>query len=104
MSKSSSVVPLIITLLLVAVAAVVGYAVFTIATSISDTTSQKMQKHNITVSREGLKVGVKEMDQERYTDRTQGVLMKAWNTATWPAYNSKLGWGQPKNKKGSKSS
>jgi len=96
MGKISSIVPLILTILLIIVGAGVAFIVYEIVNSISQTTSKKMEKHNISVSRDGMKVGVKEVSTEKYTDHTQGVLMKVWNHANWPGYTSKLGWGQPK--------
>jgi len=103
MARTSSFLPLLITLLLAVIAAVVGYIVYAIVTEVSQTTSKKMEKHNITMSRDGMKVGVKERNNEHYTDRTQGVLMKVWNHASWPAYASPwLGWGS-KDQKASQS-
>jgi hypothetical protein len=43
-----------------------------------------------------MKVGVKEVKTEKYVDKTQNVLVKAWNLSTWPAYKSRLGWNKPK--------
>lgn len=96
MSKLSALVPLILTVLLLIVAAVVGFVAYTIVTSVRDETNKKMQKRNITVSRDGMKVGVKDLNTESYVDRTQNVLVKVWNNASWPGYKSRLGWGQSK--------
>ena len=94
MSKFSSLLPLIITLFLVIAAAVIGFVAYAIVTAIRDETSKKMEKKNIHFSRDGMKVGVKEVSTESYTDRTQNMLVKVWNNASWPAYKSRLGWGQ----------
>ncbi|KAL9109666.1 MAG: hypothetical protein Q9227_005704 [Pyrenula ochraceoflavens] len=96
MSKTSSLVPLIILFLLLAVAASIGFIAYQIATSVNDQTRQKMEKRNISFSKDGLKVGVKEKNTEKYADQTQSVLMKVWNASSWPEYKSKLGWGQEK--------
>ena len=96
MSKLSALVPLIVTVLLLIVAAVVGFVAYTIVTSIREETNKKMQKRNITVSRDGMKVGVKDLNTESYVDRTQNVLVQVWNNASWPGYKSRLGWGQSK--------
>jgi len=37
-----------------------------------------------------MKVGVKEIKNENYVDRTQSILVKAWNLSSWPGYKSKL--------------
>ncbi|KAA8566582.1 hypothetical protein EYC84_009128 [Monilinia fructicola] len=34
------------------------------------------------------------MKNESYVDKTQGFLVKAWNLSSWPAYQSRLGWGK----------
>jgi hypothetical protein len=37
-----------------------------------------------------MKVGVKEIKNENYVDKTQNLLVKAWNLSTWPEYKSRL--------------
>ena len=37
-----------------------------------------------------MRVGVKEMKNEDYSDKTQSVLVKAWNLSTWPEYRSRF--------------
>lgn len=49
-----------------------------------------MQSKHVTFTKDGVKVGVKEMRNENYVDRTQGYLVKAWNLSTWPAYKSRF--------------
>ncbi|KAK5942409.1 hypothetical protein PMZ80_004973 [Knufia obscura] len=95
MAKSAlgSILPLVITFILLAVVAVVGFVAYQIACDVADKTSKKMEKKNVSFSKDGLKVGVKEVSAEQVGDSTQNVLMKAWNTSSWPAYQSKLGWG-----------
>ena len=48
-----------------------------------------MKKKNVVFTRSGLKVGVKEVRNERYVDKTQSILVKAWNLSTWPGYKSR---------------
>jgi hypothetical protein len=57
---------------------------------ISAAASDKMQKKNVVFTKEGLKVGVKELKTESYVDTTQGFLVKAWNLSSWPGYKSRL--------------
>lgn len=73
MSKSAlgSLVPLIITFVLLAVAGVVGYVVYSIAMDVADKTSQKMEKKHMSLSKDGMKVGVKEISAEQVGDSTQ---------------------------------
>ena len=47
-------------------------------------------------TKDGMKVGVKEIKTESYVDSTQSILVKAWYLSTWPAYKSRLGWNKPK--------
>lgn len=49
-----------------------------------------MQKKNVVFTRSGMKVGVKEVKNERYVDKTQSILVRAWNLSTWPGYKSRL--------------
>ena len=51
---------------------------------------QSMAKHNITVGKEGAKIGVKEVNNEDYSGKTQDYLVKAWNLSSWPEYRSRF--------------
>jgi len=57
---------------------------------ISDAASKKMEKKNVVFTKDGLKVGVKEIKNDDYVDQTQSVLVKAWNLSSWPGYKSRL--------------
>jgi hypothetical protein len=46
-----------------------------------------MQSKNVVLTKDGLKVGVKEVRTESYVDTTQSFLVKAWNLSTWPEWN-----------------
>ena len=72
MTILSKVVPLVILFIVLAVAAFIGYAAYTIATDIAEKTSKKMEQKNISFGKEGMKIGVKEMKTENYVDATQG--------------------------------
>jgi hypothetical protein len=72
----------------------VGYHLYLTFQKISSTTSEKMQKKNVVFTKDGMKVGVKEMKTENYVDTTQSFLVKAWNLSEWPAYKSRLGWNK----------
>jgi hypothetical protein len=37
-----------------------------------------------------MRVGVKELKDESYVDKTQSYFVKAWNLSTWPAYKSRI--------------
>lgn len=94
MAKLSDFISLIILVIVLGIAVAIGVIAYQIANDITDKTKQKMEKKNITFSREGVKVGVKQVSSEQVADSTQSVLMKVWSSAAWPGYKSKLGWGQ----------
>lgn len=87
---------------------VVGFVAYGIAQGVSNTTRQKMEKKNLTFSKEGMKVGVKEVSQESEQDQSRrcvlllgqshfaskvlivSVLVNVWNHTSFPAYKSRL--------------
>jgi hypothetical protein len=42
---------------------------------------KKMEKKNVVFTKDGAKVGVKEVRAEDYADRTQKMFVKTWNAA-----------------------
>jgi len=62
-----------------------------------------MQKKNVVLTKDGMKVGVKEIRQDRYVDKTQSLFVKAWNLSTWPAYKSRF-WNKEQPDGGKKAS
>lgn len=89
----SKLLPLIILFVVLGAFAFIGYHLYLTFQKISNTTTEKMQSKNVVFTKDGLKVGVKELKTESYVDRTQSVLVKAWNLAEWPSYKSRL-WNQ----------
>ena len=45
----------------------------------SENASEKMGKKNVVFTKDGVKVGVKQVQNERYVDATQSWVVKAWN-------------------------
>lgn len=101
-SALSKLLPLVILFIVLAGFAFIGYHLYLTFQKISATTSEKMQKKNVVFTKDGLKVGVKELKNENYVDTTQSFLVKAWNLSSWPEYKSRLGWNKEAeiNKKG----
>ncbi|TGO12402.1 hypothetical protein BTUL_0089g00390 [Botrytis tulipae] len=95
-SALSKLLPLLIFLVIVGAFAFVGYQVYLVTQQVSKSASDKMASKNVSFTKDGVKVGVKELKNENYVDKTQGFLVKAWNLSTWPAYRSRLGWNSPK--------
>ena len=59
--------------------------------TLGDRARGHLEKRNISYSKDGgMKVGVKEMSTEQYSDKTQSVLVDAWNKSQWPDYKSRL--------------
>ena len=72
MTKANhNILPLIILFLVIGILAVLGYAVYTIAQGIGKTTREKMESKHIAITRDGMKVQVKEVKDEEYKDNTQ---------------------------------
>ena len=61
---------------------------------ISAAANDKIQSKNVVFTKDGMKVGVKEVNTESYVDTTQSFLVKAWNLSSWPGYKSRLGWNK----------
>lgn len=55
----------------------IGYVVYTVANEVADKTSKKMQKKNVVVTKDGMKVGVREVKEENYVDNTQRYVLCA---------------------------
>ncbi|KAF7121575.1 hypothetical protein CNMCM5793_009045 [Aspergillus hiratsukae] len=85
-----SLIPLILLLIAVIVLSVVGYIAYGIVQEVSKNTRSKMEKKNVMFTRDGMKVGVKELSEEDYVDRSQSILVNVWNHTSFPAYKSRL--------------
>jgi hypothetical protein len=90
--------PLLILIAVLGGAAFVAYHLYLAVNQISNAATDKMQSKNVVFTKDGLKVGVKELKNESYVDKTQGYLVQAWNLSSWPGYKSKLWNKQPADK------
>lgn len=68
---SSRLLPVLILFVVLAVLAAIGYVVYSIVQDISDKTRNKMEKRNVMFTRDGMKVGVRQVGEEEYVDRSQ---------------------------------
>ena len=64
-------IPLLILFIVILLAAFIGYIAYNIATDIADKTSKSMEKRNVTFTKDGMKVGVKQVKEEDYVGQTQ---------------------------------
>lgn len=78
----SQLVPLVVVFALAAGAAWVGYQIYLSVTQIKGDVSEKMGKKNVVFTKDGLKVGVKHVQQEGEIDATQRYLVSAWNLSS----------------------
>ncbi|KAF5677238.1 hypothetical protein FHETE_1750 [Fusarium heterosporum] len=81
-SALSQVLPLIIVFALLSVGGWVGYQVYVSVVKMSDAASERMGKKNVVFTKDGVKVGVKQIKNENYVDATQSWFVKAWNLGT----------------------
>jgi len=61
-----------------------------------------MEARHLSISKDGMKVSLKEMKNENYVDKTQNMLVNAWNLSEWPAYKSRF-WNKQAPEEGRKS-
>ncbi|KAK8183394.1 uncharacterized protein BKA78DRAFT_356613 [Phyllosticta capitalensis] len=90
----ASFLPLLVLAALVAFLAYIGFQIYLYANELADRGRRKMEKKNVTFTKDGMKVGVKDRSSEDYTDKTQSMLVKAWSFTSFPAYKSRLGWNK----------
>ncbi|KAI0969147.1 hypothetical protein F4678DRAFT_182874 [Xylaria arbuscula] len=81
-STLSQIIPLLILLLVVAGIGFVGYHVYVGATKIRKNAENSFASHNVVFTKDGVKVGVKHVENERYVDATQSWVVKAWNAGS----------------------
>ncbi|KAF5982033.1 hypothetical protein FCOIX_3937 [Fusarium coicis] len=81
-SALSQVLPLIIVFALLSVGGWIGYQVYISVAKMSDAASERMGKKNVVFTKDGVKVGVKQIKNENYVDATQSWFVKAWNLGT----------------------
>ncbi|EKV08858.1 hypothetical protein PDIG_67220 [Penicillium digitatum PHI26] len=85
-----NLLPLILLLVFVGIVAAVGFIVYSVVKTVGQTTRERIERKNIALTREGMKVQVKEIEDEAYKDQTQSVLVNMWNHTSFPAYKSRL--------------
>lgn len=75
MAKLGAILPLIITFVFVGIVAAVAFVAYSIAHDVGHKTRQKLEKKHVSFSRDGMKVGVKEVTAEEQEDKTQRYNM-----------------------------
>ncbi|KAL2377326.1 hypothetical protein RJZ90_006812 [Blastomyces dermatitidis] len=70
---SNRLIPLLILLIVVGILAVIGFVTWSVMMAVKAQTKKEMEKKHVTMSRGGMKVGVKELNDEQYKDISQGT-------------------------------
>ncbi|EME81383.1 uncharacterized protein MYCFIDRAFT_211830 [Pseudocercospora fijiensis CIRAD86] len=93
MAKATSLFPLIILFGVLGILAFLGYQIYLWSNELADRGSKHMEKKHMSFTKDGgLRVSVKEQGDEKLGDKTQNVIVNAWNNAELPNYKSRLGW------------
>jgi hypothetical protein len=78
-STIRQLIPLFIALIILSGAAWVGWHIYLSVAKIRDSASERMGKKNVVFTKDGMRVGVKQIQNEKYIDATQSWVVKAWN-------------------------
>ncbi|KAK3322102.1 hypothetical protein B0H66DRAFT_601579 [Apodospora peruviana] len=78
-STLSQIIPLIITFIILGALAWVGYQIYVSVVKIQAQASKKMGDKHVVFTKDGVRVGVKHVENEDYVDKTQSWVVKAWN-------------------------
>ena len=70
-STLAKIFPLLLLVLVLAVVAFVGFQVYCAANDIASSAGKKLEEKQIICSRDGVKVSVKQVGDEKYVDKTQ---------------------------------
>ncbi|KAG8163103.1 hypothetical protein KVR01_007581 [Diaporthe batatas] len=81
-SLLGQLLPLVILFVVVAVLVFVGYHVYQSANKMSGSVSERMGKKNVVWTKDGVKVGLKHVENEREVDATQRWVVNAWNLSS----------------------
>ena len=65
------IIPLMIVIILVGAIGVAAFVAYSIGQDIANKTSEKMAKKNMSISKDGMRVGVREKSAEQVGDSTQ---------------------------------
>ncbi|KAI4941981.1 hypothetical protein J4E91_010368 [Alternaria rosae] len=76
-----NLIPLFILFAVVGGVGWVGYQIFLYSNELAERGVKKMEKKNVVFTKDGAKVGVKEVNTEDYADKTQRAFVKTWNAA-----------------------
>ncbi|TKA78860.1 hypothetical protein B0A55_03815 [Friedmanniomyces simplex] len=100
MAGWGNLIPLIVLLIVVGGGGYIAYQMYLWSGDMKERANKHMEKKNIGFTKEGaLRVGVKGIDEETYTGKTQNVLVNVWNNAQ-PEVKPRSGWRSSDKKAG----
>jgi predicted membrane protein len=68
---ANPLLPLLVLLIFLGLLGAIVYVVYSIASDVAEKTGEKMEKHNISLSKEGMRVQMTDVKQEDYVGGTQ---------------------------------
>jgi len=68
---ANPLLPLLVLIVFLGLLGAIGYVVYSIASEVAEKTGEKMEKHHISLSKEGMRVKMKDVKQEDYVGGTQ---------------------------------
>lgn len=77
----ANLLPLVILFAVVGGLGWVGYQIFLYSNELAERGVKKMEKKNVVFTKDGARVGVKEVTAEEYADKTQKAFVNTWNAA-----------------------
>ncbi|KAL7958445.1 hypothetical protein V8C34DRAFT_282823 [Trichoderma compactum] len=81
-STLGQIIPLIIAIALLSGGGWVLYQIYLSLVQMRETASERMGRKNVVFTKDGVRVGIKQMQNEKYVDKTQSYVVKAWNLGT----------------------
>ncbi|PTB62464.1 hypothetical protein BBK36DRAFT_1172653 [Trichoderma citrinoviride] len=81
-STLGQLIPLVIAIALLGGASWVLYQIYLSLAKMRETASERMGRSNVVFTKDGVRVGVRQMQNEKYVDKTQSYVVKAWNLGT----------------------
>jgi hypothetical protein len=82
--------PLFVLIVILGIVAFIAYHVTAITSNVANETSSRLQRKNVTLSKDGVVVGVHHRSDDKLVEGSQNFVVKAWNLSKWPAYKSRF--------------
>jgi len=89
MGALGNLIPLVILFAVVGGIGWVAYQMYLYTNDMATRGKNYMEKKNVSFTKEGMKVGVKDLNTEDYEDKTQSVLVNTWNLGAANSNNRK---------------